>query len=328
MPGEGPERFAARTKYLKGLGREAWLTWRASVVTAFHHRIEREIAARDPGAKLYLAGGTMLEEAHTQLRLQPALPRRAKLDDVFRELGIDVPIYAQDPRIVLLRPQLVRPDTAASPTDPAQSEVYLAGEMDRLFDGASRESWLFYHEPQKVRLASFDVASPFGAANTYTWLVSQLSPSGEQNRRRFVHSLAVSDEGEVFDGGWLLPLGQEAALADVLRAYRQLPAEKFQTVAGEFQPVTIRTLSRSGQTYVYLVNDSPWPVTATLELDAPPDCTLEKIGAGRGQGPLERSGERATWQVKLEPYDLAAARFTAPNVARANRGCAAAANGA
>jgi len=42
---------------------------------------------------------------------------------------------------------------------------------------------------------------------------------------------------------------------------RRLPGEPFATVEGETQPVTIRTLVRDGQTYVYLVNDSPWPVS-------------------------------------------------------------------
>ena len=62
----------------------------------------------------------------------------------------------------------------------ADLEIYLAPEMDRLFASGRQTGSLFYHEPQKARLASFDVKSPFGAANTYTWLVSEMSPSGDR----------------------------------------------------------------------------------------------------------------------------------------------------
>ncbi|MEX0678880.1 MAG: family 10 glycosylhydrolase [Pirellulales bacterium] len=314
VPGGGSQRFAHRAKFLEGPGREAWLTWRAAVVARFHRRLEREIAARHPGAKLYLAGGTLLEDRQTLYQLRPTLPRRTKLDLAIKELGIQVQSYRADQGIVMLRPQLLRPSAAPLPAPALETEIYLSAEMDRLFAGMTERGSLFYHEPQKARLANFDVDSPFGAAKTYTWLVSQMSPAGDRNRRRFVHSLAISDACEVFDGGWLLPLGQEGALSELINVFRQLPAGKFETLAGEFQPVTIRTLTRDGQTYVYLVNDSPWNVGAAIELEAPPDCRLEKIGTSPGVGPLVRSGTLATWDVSLRPYDLVAARLSAPNV--------------
>lgn len=314
VPGSGPQRFAQRAKFLAAPGREAWIAWRAAVVADFHRRLQHEIAARHSGAKLYLAGGTLLEDRQTQYRLRPTLPRRARIEEAIRELGISVQAYRANPGIVLLRPQLLRPSADPLPVQALQTEIYLSGEMDRLFAGMAERGNLFYHEPQKARLASFDVNSPFGAANTYIWLVSQMSPSGDRNRRRFVHSLAVSDAHELFDGGWLLPLGQEGALLDLISVYRQLPAGNFETAAAETQPVTIRTLSRDGQTFVYLVNDSPWRVAVSMQLDAPPNCRLEKIGESHGVGPLVRSSTLATWNVSLRPYDLVAARLSAPNV--------------
>ena len=62
------------------------------------------------------------------------------------------------------------------------------------------------------------------ARTNYTWLSSQISPSQQENRRRFVHSLATLDSQAIFDGGWLLPLGQELALDNLVAAYRRLPA--------------------------------------------------------------------------------------------------------
>ncbi|MGD9724560.1 MAG: hypothetical protein AB7O59_24970 [Pirellulales bacterium] len=314
VPGAGDARFAERAKHLTGPGRTAWVNWRAEVVAAFHRRVEREIATLRPGAKLYLAGGAMLEGRQTQLRLRPTLPKRAQLDDALVELGIAAQAYRDEEHIVFLRPQHLRPAAGPLPAQAADLEINLAPEMDKLFTGGKHAASLFYHEPQKARLTSFDLQSPWGAANTYTWLVSQMSPSGDRNRRRFAHALATLDAQAMFDGGWLLPLGQEAALTENLRTYRLLPDAEFETVAGECQPVTIRRLDRDGQTYAYLVNDSPWPVTVTMFVDAPPQTTLEKLGTGAGVGALTPAAGGTTWKVALGPYDLAGARFSAGQV--------------
>jgi hypothetical protein len=310
VPGAGPERFAERGKHLTGPGRAAWVQWRAAAVADFHRRLQAEIGKQHEGAKLYLVGGTMLDNRQTQYRLRPTLPRRTKMDEALTELGIRPQVYNSTDGIVLLRTQHLRPTAGPLPAQAVDLEINMAPEMDKLFAGARQPGSLFYHEPQKARLASFDAKSPFGAANTYTWLVSQMSPSGQRNRRRFAHSLATLDAQVMFDGGWLLSLGQEDALRDMVSVYRSLPSEHFETLPGEFQPVTIRTLARKGQTYIYLVNDSPWDATVSMNLELPPDCKFEKLGEGRGLGPLTRTAGSTTWKVTLRPYDLAAARFS------------------
>jgi hypothetical protein len=118
----------------------------------------------------------------------------------------------------------------------------------------------------------------------------------------------------MFDGGWLLPLGQETSLHEILSVYRMLPRERFETVGGEHQPVTIRTLVRDRQTYVYLVNDSPWDITLTMGVDLPRDCKLEKLGDSPGIGAIGRGTAEPQWKISLRPYDLAAARFSSPQV--------------
>ena len=314
VPGSGAERFAVRAKYLAGPGRAAWLSWRADVVAAFHRRLQGEIGRLHPAARLYLAGGTMLDNRQTQYRLRPTLPRRTRLDESLTELGIHTQAYRDDSDIVLLRPQHLKPPSGPLPAQAADLEINLAPEMDKLFANTKHSASLFYHEPQKARLASFDAKSPFGAANTYTWMVSQMLPSGDRNRRRFVHSLATLDAKAMFDGGWLLPLGQEAVLKDILSVYRALPADQFETVAGEFQPVTIRTLARQRETIVYLVNDSAWDVSISMRVDLPADAKMDKLGDSRGLGPLSRVGGETIWKVVLRPYDLVGARFSAPGV--------------
>lgn len=313
VPGEGANRFAARARFLNSAGKSTWYTWRANQIAALHLRMQQEIAAVRPEAHLYLAAATLLEHRHLQRSLRPGLPRRVKVDDVLLGLGVRPDAYRNDERIILLRPQEVRPAGALA-AQAVELEVNTAPEVDRLFSVHRHSGSLFYHEPQRVRVASFDAKSPFGAANTFTSLVSEFSPSAERNRRRFVHSLATLDAQQMFDGGWLLPLGQEAALAELVSVYRQLPAARFDTLAEESQPVTIRTLERGGQTYVYLTNDSPWPISVALDVDAPATLRVEKLGAASGVGPITRNSDATTWTINLRPYDLAAARLSGGDV--------------
>ena len=102
-------------------------------------------------------------------------------------------------------------------------------DIDRYFQGAGTAGSLFFHQPHEVRVESFDQKSPFKPS--YTWLVSQPVPSDQQNRRRFVHSLATLDAQMMVDGGWLLPMGQEDSIRDVVAAYRSLPSIRFEMMA-------------------------------------------------------------------------------------------------
>src|SRR5262249_11082784 len=137
---------------------------------------------------------------------------------------------------------------------------------------------VFLHKSQPAKLASFDAKSPFGKDKLCDEEVyAEFSPADRRNRQRFVHALATSDADCIFDGGWLLPFGEEDSLSDLIAAYRRLPAAKFKSFAQVSQPVTIRTLEQDGSTYAYVVNDSEWPVTVRLGLDIPPGCRIEEL---------------------------------------------------
>jgi hypothetical protein len=113
----------------------------------------------------------------------------------------------------------------------------------------------------------------------------------------------------LFDGGWLLPLGQEEAMTDLVGVYRQLPAARFATLPDCPQPTTIRTLHTPGRSYAYVVNDSVWDVRVQMRIDAPPGCALEELGAKH-----HSTLNGGVWSVELAPFDLAAVRFAAGDV--------------
>lgn len=312
VPGAGEGRHAIRAAALQGELSEAWIAWRAAKIAEFHARIHLELARVRPGLKLYLAGTQMLDHADLYDELRPALPRRMSIEDAVRRVGIAPEQYQRQPDIVLLRPMRIRPTAGLSVQQAIDQEFNETPDLDRHFRDQATPASLLFHQPLPARLPSFDEKSPF--RSTYTWLLAQLSPSGDWNRRRFAHSLATIDAWEMFDGGAMLALGQEESLRDFVDVYRRLPAARFETVPHETQPVTIRTLTRDGQTYIYLVNDSPWPAQAQLRLAAPENCEFSELGTTGRVDPWKRVDGKWRWNVALRPYDLLAVRLAAPQV--------------
>jgi hypothetical protein len=321
VPYEGPSRFAERAAFLsQEPNRRTWLEWRAAQLAKFHKELQEMLAAARPEAKLYLAGAGMFAGSELESELRPSLPRRTTLSDAMLRVGIDARNYQRHPGVVLLRPEQF---AATGELNANAVELQLAEmpDVDRYFQNLSAAGSLFFHPPHEIRVDSFDAQSPFKPS--YTWLVAQTSLSEKQNRRRFVHALATLDAQAIFDGGWLLPMGQEDSLRELVAAYRALPAVKFQPVVdpqNASQPTAFRAAVHAGRTYLYAVNDTPFRVTAKLRVNASPNCRFEELtGLRKIAPPKPENGGGMTWEVQLDPYDLvavqlndAAAQFARP----------------
>jgi hypothetical protein len=319
VPGTGAQRFARRAAFLaQDPQRRTWLEWRAAQLAKFYRRAYDEIAAIRPGSRLYLAGAGMIGGPELDRELRPTLPRRTTIASALLRVGIDVRHYRDDQqRIVLLRPERIAAEENLA-ARAADLEIGQMADIDRCFQNVGASGSLFFHPQRELHIESFDRKSPF--KQTYTCLVSEPSPSGEQNRRRFIHSLATLDSQVMVDGGWVLPLGQEAAIRDLAAAYRALPAIRFEPVANgqapeTAQPVVFRSGTFGGRTYLYAVNDAPFPTTARVHVEASPGCRIENLGGTRKIDPLQPDATSGYYlEVALEPYDLVAVQLSEPNV--------------
>jgi hypothetical protein len=98
-----------------------------------------------------------------------------------------------------------------------------------------------------------------------------------------------------------------------------LPARRFQTIPStgsdiQTPPIVVRQLHDNGQTFLYVVNDTPWPVDATLEIEAPATAGLEVFGGRPTPPPVAQGrGSERSWSMKLEPWDLVAAALDTPD---------------
>ncbi|HBO44603.1 MAG TPA: hypothetical protein DD670_11850 [Planctomycetaceae bacterium] len=310
--GAGAQRFAGRQAFLTGPGRRVWLKWRADCLARFYHRLQSEMAAVDGKTRVYLATANLFAGPAWDERLRPTLSRGAPAAELLLETGVDPAQFDKPdgPALVGSRNVAIGDSLDALAVEHALQQPSGAAAGDR--DGSAR---LFFHPASELRIESFDRKSPY--RSSYTMLRPQLVPSSHQNRRRFVRELSQSDLHVIFDGGGLLPMGQEDALADLFAAYCRLPAVRMQRVAPpappqSAQPVTIRHASHGGKTYVYAVNDSPASVTLNLQVFSSADCRVEPLVESRPVLGLTHSGGKTHWRVELGPYDLVAARFTDP----------------
>lgn len=316
VPGNSTTDLAARVEFLNGEARRAWLAWRAEVMAEFYQQLSTQVADASSGAKLFLATSDLLVGANAQQAVRARLAgtagageRPRSVSEALLEMGLNPTLLADEPQIVLFRPHRFAPPIGLA-SQAANLESYRSGDLDQWVSQRGVVGVQHLHETLDMPLRSFDAVSPFGAEKTGTWLAPQFVPAADTNRRRFAHSLASLDAQTILEGGWTLGMGGEDQLQPFLDVYRQLPAERFQSVTprapAQAQPVTVRFLSRGNRTFVYAVNDSPWPITAEADLVAPAEAKATAIGAGVSTPSLEREGQRLRWKLSMEPYELQA----------------------
>jgi hypothetical protein len=313
----GRDRFARRAQAVTGAQRAAWLQWRAKRLSEFQRRAGAIVASAGQDLKLYVSAAGVWDSPYLREQLRPSLTRPTRVDEALLSVGIDVDSYrqAEMANVVLLRPNRFSPP-ASLDEHAADLALNQSLELDRAFAGTAAS--VFYHSPSRLRLPSFDEKSPVGPQKTYTWLAAQMSPSGVENRRRFVRALAVGDAPAMFDGGWMLPLGQEESLRDLIDVYRRLPAGRFETLENTPRPVTIRVRSESRRTLAYLTNDSPWPVMLDIDVAATARCRALSLSPTRSLPELATQGGRMSLRLSLKPYDVIGVVFTEPGVVLSN----------
>ncbi|MCE9605121.1 MAG: family 10 glycosylhydrolase [Planctomycetia bacterium] len=291
--------------------RTAWLAWRAEKVARLYGRLHAAIA-KESSRRLYLVAAHAWESRDAQARLQPTLGTPIVPEQALLESGLDPVRLSKVPGVVWMRSYVSKPVDALVDQG-AMLELNRSEAMDKV---AAEQPWptsLIFYEPQSARLDSLEKQSPYQpiAARFFTHAL----PGAGKQRRAMVHQLAALDTAASFQGGWLLPLGEEDDMRKLAGVLRALPAEKFATVPSGRTFVTIRTLTRDDRTYYYLVNDAPWPATVTLDMTASPNTVWRGFGSGAAQTGWISDDTGRKWQAKLEPYDVVGGMFLEPNVA-------------
>jgi hypothetical protein len=290
---------------------ETWLQWRADEVSKFIKTISDDLHLVRGDAVLMLLGNDLLESPLVRYSGEN------RVDSAMLLLGLDARRLSRHENVTFLKPQTIHPEIRLSGNAPdfesAVSKIY-----DSYFSGdefrRSAQSPVgvsFVHPPQKAKVPQFDEANPLKLPQSKTEFSTYVTPSGDENRRRFIQALAFSDMRVIVDGGGMIPVGQEESVLPFFGAFRDLPDKPFRAVEPETldrtQPIVVRQLIDGDDTFFYLVNVSPWATRVSLEMQ---NCDSKNITVlGQRQLPRPRSkGSLTNWVLDLEPYDFVAVK--------------------
>jgi hypothetical protein len=113
----------------------------------------------------------------------------------------------------------------------------------------------------------------------------------------YAHSLAELDACRITRGGLFPDTGHSAMIQEFAKAYRVLPAKKFDTVGTTTDPVAVRSLLLNGKRYFYLVNREYYPVKVSVCFNTDTSQLVDLKS-------LEKTKVRKDWTLTLQPYEL------------------------
>lgn len=290
--------------------RATWLQWRADEFASFVQSISDDLHRSKADAVLLLLANDLLDAPTVRVHLSGD---NSRIDSAFLLHGIDSRRLSRLEGVTMLKPQTIRSEVRLGGYA-ADFKTAISAEFDEYFSGdefqrsvQSPTGASFFHATEKLSLPDFDDRDPLKLGESNVSFQTRFTPSGEENRRRFVQSLAFSDLRIMVDGGTSLATGQAEALRSLFDAYRDLPDKPFRRVVPQAneqtQPVVVRQLVDGDKTYFYLINDSSWTCRVEVDLGECDPNNLTVLGQ-RSVPPPRRIDGRTLWTIELEPYDL------------------------
>jgi hypothetical protein len=313
IPVEGgdAERFGKRYEWIMENAKNEWIQWRCERIAEYYGKVAEILQDKREDLQLVV---TILEPPMSIIDPQ----RQAWMDgkplvELSREGGIDPALLAKHPGVVI------------------QQRLGPTAKRKRLTFGVTRGMWGSSPPTQKSINAiramdfaedqqrEFKTTEPFGVFlyNRYfesyigmtkplksDWFksldvrASAVVPAHEHFMEYYAHAMAMFDPAFIAIGGYTNgTVGHESQVERFAQVYRQLPAGKWQDIAGLGEHVVGRTTQVEGKTYLYLVNRTPDRRRVALREAG----EMKPIGGS----PQLAKGAKG-WSVELEAYQLAA----------------------
>ena len=321
VPGLGtsdPNRFAAREKYLAGLGRMPWLTWRSRGIAAFYAAMAESVREAAPGAVLVLATPGLDDDPAGREARRVDL---AGLDQshAWRAVGLDLEIDGWptgEGAPVILR-------GAGLSTDALAHDLATSPELDALVAARPGRGLLLGVAAEEAPSAAAVPASPVAVSGE----AGNAGLSRDTGLRLSALPLSEGPEGDeplghalaALDARWVVlaasaVAGHEERVRRFARIFRALPAAGG-APALDRQPfgVAVRAFPLGEQTYLAIANDTPYPIRLDTLINAPASALVDDLGRGMRLKP-EATPDGRHVVLDLVPFGVAALRVAAPRV--------------
>lgn len=305
VPGQGtadPNRFAARSKYLAGVGRMPWLTWRAKAIAGLYAELTQAARAASPGAVLAVATPTLeAGPAGTEARrvdlagLAPSL--------AWRSVGLDLELWETGPD----GPVTLR--AAELATDALARDLATHADLDAKVAAFANRGFLLNAEGELTR-----APKPTEEARPDRRLFLKALPLGDDVTADELPAHAIAG----LDARWvILSTATAAGFEDRLRRFGEvlhlLPPDQTPAhpPAGQDSGVVVRSLNDEGRTVLQLVNDTPYSIRLAGVLKGVDAAAVDDLGRKLRLAPRPVEGGRQL-VVDLAPFGVSAIRVDAP----------------
>ncbi len=292
---------------LLGSNQKNWLAWRANQISNWYKRLNKIVADGKRGRRLYLSAVDIYRHSDVVSSLSPSLHWSNKFDEAMLELGWDSGNFHDSPSIVFLKPQRIDENSTVA-ENKVEAQMEQSQKVVNFFQRQAITGELFAHRTYWAKFAEIQSQSAFSNAERPNLMrLQQLTPSSWQNRQRFVSSIRHLDSRLLVDGGWLLAMGQERSLVDLIDVYTRLPDLPFDTVVStkrelNFGAVVVRQAITDGRWYFYCLNDSPWASEARVMLNRGQVKRIESLSQSRIV--IEEEDGKRFIRLQLPPYSL------------------------
>ncbi len=315
---EGVERNPETLRHaLSGVWRDAWRDWRLGRMTSLYGQMAKSVSDIDPKARLMLLGGRLLEDPDGREAVRPRLEERPSLEALLAARGLSPRRLAEPPNLVFVPPRF-------SDHSPRLVEAAYTLQLNDLFwqergKGTPAEAIELSSLASRVSLPTFKSRSPFGAAQTYTATTLGRTAVGVQSPRALAWAAAETPGADILEGGAAAPLALDPQAIAHRRLLRQLPpAEVLGQSPPPPQPLVVKSLVSGDHCYLLAANLSPWPLEATVTLEAPAPCVSLKLptneaSSGSGVRTQLAAGNHAL-PLALPAHGLEVYRFSCPQV--------------
>lgn len=300
--------FQDRAFYLNNSGKQAWLEWRARQLTNFFDQVGRDIALRNPSARLFLTSNNLLQGALVEPHVRPQLPPQTNDRFVLLKLGLDVQQLQQLKSTTLLEPNIF---SHGQPVSTLAGQHVLQRQLTE-HHAQHGAGGMIYYQATPFTLPDRGQLNPLVAGDPSRPFLPHIAESQHHQRKAWISALSRGDRQFLITGGRMLTLGQEDSQLSFVQTFRELPDVAFQDIEladdnATIQPLKIRQAKVGTSNYLYLLNHSGWSVTANVRLKTSPLAQLVPLG-NRALQPLRVTGKDVEWTVPLKPYDIVAVR--------------------